>query len=167
MGYNIPRYGNALQKDGTALNRLDKHLKPLVDEERFALFDQVSRFAANEVAPHLLQWEREKSLVPDALIEQLGDMGIFGLPIPDEYGGQGGEMIDLVLAGLALSYWSPSVAITPGAAVSLGINPLLRFGTDAQKAAHLEDLASGRHMFAFGLSEPGRGSDAEIGRAHV
>lgn len=146
--------------DGIAVNRLDKHLKPLVDEERFSLFDQISRFAANEVAPHLLQWERDKQLVPDHLIEQLGEMGIFGLPIPEEYGGQDGEMIDLILAGLALSYWSPSVAITPGAAVSLGINPLLRFGSADQKAEHLEDLAAGRRMFAFGLSEPGRGSDA-------
>ncbi|MGB1396342.1 MAG: acyl-CoA dehydrogenase family protein, partial [Planctomycetota bacterium] len=134
MGYNISRYGNTLQMDGIAVNRLDKHLKPLVDEERFSLFDQISRFAANEVAPHLLQWERDKQLVPDHLIEQLGEMGIFGLPIPEEYGGQDGEMIDLILAGLALSYWSPSVAITPGAAVSLGINPLLRFGSADQKA---------------------------------
>ena len=112
------------------MNRIDKHLGPLVDEERFSLYDQISRFAAQEIAPNLLQWERDKRLVPDELISQLGDMGIFGLPIPEEFGGQDGQMIDLVLAGLALSYWSPSVAITPGAAVSLGINPLLKFGND-------------------------------------
>ena len=134
------------------MNRIDKHLGPLVDEERFSLYDQISRFAAQEIAPNLLQWERDKRLVPDELISQLGDMGIFGLPIPEEFGGQDGQMIDLVLAGLALSYWSPSVAITPGAAVSLGINPLLKFGNDSQKAEHLEDLAAGRRMFAFGLS---------------
>ena len=145
---------------GLVLNRIESHLKSLVDEERFSLFDAISRFAEEEVAPHLLQWEREKRLVPDSLIEQLGELGIFGLPIPEEDGGQGGQMIDLVLAGLALSYWSPSVAITPGAAVSLGINPLLRFGNDSQKSEHLAELAAGKRMFAFGLSEPGRGSDA-------
>jgi alkylation response protein AidB-like acyl-CoA dehydrogenase len=142
------------------LNRIDTLLKPLVDEERFSLFESIARFAEDEIAPNLLGWERSKSLVPDGVISKMGDMGLFGLPIPDEYGGQDGQMIDLILAGLSLSYWSPSVAITPGAAVSLGINPLLRFGTDQQKKDHLPDLAAGRRMFAFGLSEPGRGSDA-------
>ncbi len=149
-----------LAEDGIALNRIDLHLKPLVDEERYSLYESIARFAADEIAPNLLKWEREKRLVPDQLIEQLGEMGIFGLPIPEKHGGQDGQMIDLILAGLALSYWSPSVAITPGAAVSLGINPLLHFGNESQKLEHLADLATGKRMFAFGLSEPGRGSDA-------
>jgi len=65
-----------------------------------------------------------------------------------------------VLAGLALGYHSQSVAITMGAAISLGASPVMRFGTEEQKKAHLPDLAAGRRMFVFGLSEPGRGSDA-------
>ena len=140
--------------------RLDHHLEPLLEDERFALYQSIARYADDELAPQILGWERSKVLVPDQVIRQLGDMGIFGLPIPEEDGGQGGGLTDLLLAGLALSYQSQSIAITPGAAVSLGANPLFKFGTDSQKKRHLSDLAAGNRMFAFGLSEPGRGSDA-------
>ncbi|MGE4618597.1 MAG: acyl-CoA dehydrogenase family protein [Planctomycetota bacterium] len=140
--------------------RLDHHLKPLVEEERFDLYRSISRYADDELAGQLLGWERNKVLVPDAVLEQLGAMGVFGLPIPETYEGQGGGLTDLVMAGLALSYQSHSVAITPGAAISLGANPILRFGSEKQKSEHLPDLANGSRMFAFGLSEPGRGSDA-------
>src|SRR5690606_38400469 len=80
--------------------------------------------------------------------------------IDERYGGQGGGMTELVLMGLAVAYHSQSVAITPGAAISLGAKPLQLSGTPEQKAAHLPDLAAGKRMFVFGLSEPGRGSDA-------
>ena len=140
--------------------RLDHHLEPLLEDERFALYQSIARYADDELAPQLLGWERSKVLVPDQVIRQLGDMGIFGLPIPEEHGGQGGGLTDLLLAGLALSYQSQSIAITPGAAVSLGANPLYKFGNNRQKQQHLSDLAAGNRMFAFGLSEPGRGSDA-------
>ena len=85
---------------------------------------------------------------------------MFGVTVSDKYGGQGGNQLDLILMGLALGYHSQSLAITPGAAMSLGAKPLQLFGTDAQKEAHLPDLAAGKRMFVFGLSEPGRGSDA-------
>ncbi|MEE2856652.1 MAG: acyl-CoA dehydrogenase family protein [Planctomycetota bacterium] len=140
--------------------RLDHHLEGLLEDERFALYQSIARYADDELAPQLLGWERSKVLVPDQVIRQLGDMGVFGLPIPEQHGGQGGGLTDLLLAGLALSYQSQSIAITPGAAVSLGANPLYKFGTDSQKKQHLSDLAAGNRMFAFGLSEPGRGSDA-------
>jgi alkylation response protein AidB-like acyl-CoA dehydrogenase len=85
---------------------------------------------------------------------------LFGLPIGHEYGGQGGTQLDLLLMGLAIGYHSQSVAITPGAATSLGTKPLQLNGNEEQKRAHLPDLAAGKRMFVFGLSEPGRGSDA-------
>jgi alkylation response protein AidB-like acyl-CoA dehydrogenase len=107
-----------------------------------------------------LKWEREHQLVPDTCIRRMGELGLFGLPISEQYGGQGGDHTDLVLMGLALAYHSQSVAITPGAALSLGAKPLQICGSEAQKKAHLPDLAAGRRMFVFGLSEPGRGSDA-------
>jgi alkylation response protein AidB-like acyl-CoA dehydrogenase len=87
-------------------------------------------------------------------------LGLFGLGIGPEYDGQGGGQLELVLMGLALGYHSQSVAITPGAATSLGSKPLQLCGTEEQKRAHLPDLARGTRMFVFGLSEPGRGSDA-------
>ena len=90
----------------------------------------------------------------------MGEVGLFGLPIEERYGGQGGDQTDLILMGLAIGYHSQSVAITPGAAVSLGAKPLQLCGSEEQKREHLPDLAAGKRMFVFGLSEPGRGSDA-------
>ena len=140
--------------------RMDHYLESLLVEEQFDLYRAISRFADEELADQLLAWERNKMLVPDDVIEKLGEMGVFGLPIPESHGGQGGGLTDLLLAGLALSYQSQSVAITAGAAVSLGATPVFLFGTEKQKSEHLPDLASGKRIFAFGLSEPGRGSDA-------
>ena len=140
--------------------RIDTYLKDLVAEEKFAFYESVRDFADAEIAPKLLHWEREHVLVPDECIQRMGEMGLFGLPIAETYGGQGGDQTDLVLMGLAVAYHSQSVAITPGAALSLGAKPLQLCGTEAQKRAHLPDLATGKRMFAFGLSEPGRGSDA-------
>ncbi len=140
--------------------RIDTYLKDLLPEEKFDFYATVRDFADAEIAPHVLRWEREHVLVPPDAIAKMADLGLFGLPIADQYGGQGGDHTDLVLMGLALSYHSHSVAITPGAALSLGAKPLQLCGTEAQKQAHLPDLAAGKRMFVFGLSEPGRGSDA-------
>src|SRR5690606_38317059 len=117
-------------------------------------------FSDAEIGPRILQWEREHRLVPDDAIAKMGELGLFGIPIDERYGGQGGGMTELVLMGLAVGYHSQSVAITPGAAISLGAKPLQLSGTPEQKVAHLPDLAAGKRMFVFGLSEPGRGSDA-------
>jgi alkylation response protein AidB-like acyl-CoA dehydrogenase len=140
--------------------RIDTYLKDLVAEEKFDFYAMVRDFADAEIAPHLLTWERERVLVPDDCIRRMGELGLFGLPIEEAYGGQGGDQTDLVLMGLAIGYHSQSVAITPGAAISLGAKPLQLSGNEAQKRAHLPDLAAGRRMFVFGLTEPGRGSDA-------
>jgi alkylation response protein AidB-like acyl-CoA dehydrogenase len=140
--------------------RIDSYLKDLLPEDKFAFYETVRDFGDDEIAPHLLHWEREHRLVPDECIRAMGELGLFGLPIAEAYGGQGGDHTDLVLMGLAIGYHSQSVAITPGAAISLGAKPLQLCGTEAQKRAHLPALARGERMFVFGLSEPGRGSDA-------
>ena len=139
---------------------IDRYLRDLVSEDKFAFYEAVRSFGDAEIAPHLLEWEREHRLVPDQCIEKMGELGLFGLPSAEEYGGQGCDHTDLVLMGLALGYHSQSVAITPGAAISLGAKPLQLCGTETQKQEHLPDLAAGKRMFVFGLSEPGRGSDA-------
>jgi len=139
---------------------VDTYLESLIEEERFAFYQAVCDFGDKEIAPHLLEWERQHILLPNEAIVAMGAMGLFGLTVAEQYGGQGGDLMDLVLMGLALGYYSHSVAITPGAAASLGIRPIQLRGNAAQKAAHLPDLAQGKRMFIFGLSEPGRGSDA-------
>jgi short/branched chain acyl-CoA dehydrogenase len=140
--------------------QIDQYLEPLLSDERFAFYQAVCEFTDDEVAPKILGWEREHVLLPDDFIAKMGELGLFGLTVGEEYGGQGGSLVDLVVAGLALGYHSPSVAITPGAATSLGIKPVQLCGTEAQKKAHLPDLAAGKRMIVFGLTEPGRGSDA-------
>jgi len=140
--------------------RMDAYLEPLVEPERFAFYQAVCDFAAKDIAPELLTWERQHCLLAGKTLQAMAELGLFGLTVSEEYGGQGGAQMDLVLMGLALAYHSQSVAITPGAAASLGIKPLQLCGREDQKREHLPDLAAGKRMFAFGLSEPGRGSDA-------
>src|SRR5262249_20432669 len=147
--------------------RMDAYLEPLIESERLAFYQAVCEFADNEIAPELLTWERQPCLLPEKAIQAIADLGLFGLTVAEEYGGQGGTQMDLVLMGLALGYHSQSVAITPGAAASLGIKPLQLCGSEDQKRAHLPELAAGKRMFVFGLSEPGRGSDAANPEVHA
>lgn len=140
--------------------QIDRYLEPLLAEERMAFYRAVCGFSDDEIAPHILQWERDHALVPDATLAKMGELGLFGVTVSEKYGGQGGTLLDLILVGLALGYHSQSVAITPGAASSLGTKPLQLCARDEVKQAHLPDLAAGKRMFVFGLSEPGRGSDA-------
>ncbi|MEO0477908.1 MAG: acyl-CoA dehydrogenase family protein [Planctomycetota bacterium] len=140
--------------------RIDRYLKALLPSEKFDFYEVVRDFSDAEIGTKVLDWERQKVHLPDETIKAMGEIGLFGLPIDEEYGGQGGDMSDLVLMGLAIGYHCQSAAITPGAAISLGAKPLQLCGTEEQKREHLPDLAAGKRMFVFGLSEPGRGSDA-------
>ncbi|MGE0434256.1 MAG: acyl-CoA dehydrogenase family protein [Planctomycetota bacterium] len=140
--------------------RIDTYLQPMLDDDRFAFYEAVRDFSDAEVGAKALAWEREHILLPDSCIKAMADLGLFGLTVDEKYGGQGGGQTELLLMGLAIGYHSQSAAITPGAASSLGTKPLQLNGNDEQKAAHLPDLAAGTRMFVFGLSEPGRGSDA-------
>ena len=134
-------------------------LDHLLDEEQLALVEGVREFTQQVVAPVSAQHDREKTF-PYEIIAQMGDMGLFGLPIPEEYGGQEGDYFTLCLALEELAKVDQSVAITLEAGVSLGMMPLLKFGTDEQKQQWLPSLAAAQNLAAFGLTEPGAGSDA-------
>src|SRR5262249_31265959 len=149
-----------LQKGGRMRRRMDMYLEPLVEPERWAFYQAVCEFADNEIAPELLTWERQHCLLPEKAIQAIADLGLFGLTVAEENGGQGGTQMDRGLMGVALGYHSQSVAMTRGAAASLCIKPLQLCGSEDQKRTHLPELAAGKRMFVFGLSEPGRGSDA-------
>ncbi|GAA2689555.1 MULTISPECIES: acyl-CoA dehydrogenase family protein [Actinosynnema] len=130
-----------------------------LDEEHEALRATVERFARDEVAPVIGGfYEREE--FPYDIVAKMGRMGLFGLPVPEEHGGMGGDYFALCLALEELGRVDSSVAITLEAGVSLAVMPLLRFGTDEQKARWLPALAAGEALGAFGLTEPGGGSDA-------
>ncbi len=128
-------------------------------EEQVELAGLVRSFADEVVAPVSYEADRTKTLPMD-VVAQMGDMGLFGLPFPEEVGGQGGDYVTLGLAIEALARVDQSIAITLEAGVSLGAMPIFRFGTDAQCEEYLPDLLAGRALAGFGLTEPEAGSDA-------
>ncbi|MFC8847029.1 MULTISPECIES: acyl-CoA dehydrogenase family protein [unclassified Micromonospora] len=128
-------------------------------EEQEALRESVRDFAREVVAPVIAE-HYEKHTFPYEVIRQMGKMGLFGLPVPEEHGGMGGDYFALCLALEELARVDSSVAITLEAAVSLGVMPIFRFGTAEQKERWLPRLVSGEALAAFGLTEPGTGSDA-------
>jgi short-chain 2-methylacyl-CoA dehydrogenase len=130
-----------------------------LSEDYQDLSDTVREFADQVVAPVSTRHDEECSF-PYEVIKQMGDMGLFGLPFPEEYGGMGGDYFALSLALEQLGRVDQSVAITLEAGVSLGAMPVYRFGTEEQKQQWLPDLASGKALAAFGLTEPEAGSDA-------
>ena len=119
----------------------------------------VRDFAQSVVAPVAAQHDADHSF-PYEVVSGMADMGLFGLPFPEEYGGMGGDYFALCLALEELGKVDQSVAITLEAGVSLGAMPVYRFGNEAQKQEWLPQLTSGRALAAFGLTEPGGGSDA-------
>ena len=121
--------------------------------------DTVRTFARERVAPVAEELDRE-SRFPYELVAELADLGLMGLPLPEEYGGAGGDTVSYAIAIEELTRIDSSLAITVAAHTSLGTMPILLFGDEEQKRRWLPDLASGRKLAAFGLTEPGAGSDA-------
>jgi alkylation response protein AidB-like acyl-CoA dehydrogenase len=133
-----------------------------LSEEQEALRQTVRQFAVETVAP-VIGDLYERGDFPYEIVAGMGKMGLFGLPFPEEYGGMGGDYFALCLALEELARVDSSVAITLEAGVSLGAMPIYRFGNDAQKQRYLPRLTSGERLAAFGLTEPGGGSDVPGG----
>ncbi len=119
----------------------------------------VRDFAEREVAPHVPQWDREHHFPLD-VVAAMGELGLFGLVVPEEFGGSDADFTSLCVAIEELGRVDQSIGITLSAGVGLGINPILTFGTEEQKQRWLPDLVAGRALAAFGLTEPEAGSDA-------
>src|SRR4051812_18560905 len=130
-----------------------------LSDELESLRKTVEEFAHEVVAPQIGElYEREE--FPYDIVRQMGEMGLFGLPFPEEYGGMGGDYFALCLVLEELARVDSSVAITLEAGGALGRMPGYRFGTDEQKQEWLPQLCAGTMLGAFGLTEPGGGSDA-------
>jgi alkylation response protein AidB-like acyl-CoA dehydrogenase len=127
--------------------------------EQELIRDTVRTFARERVAPVAEELDRE-SRFPVELVREMAGLGLLGIPIPEEYGGSGGDTLSYALAIEELTRIDSSVAITVAAHTSLGTMPIFLFGSDEQKERWLPDLASGRRLAAFGLTEPDAGSDA-------
>jgi short-chain 2-methylacyl-CoA dehydrogenase len=130
-----------------------------LSDEHESLRKTVEDFARRVVAPEAERLDASGEF-PYDIVRQMGSMGLFGLPFPEEYGGMGGDYFALCLAIEELARVDSSVAITLEAGVSLGAMPIFRFGTEEQKRRWLPELAAGQALGAFGLTEPGGGSDA-------
>jgi short-chain 2-methylacyl-CoA dehydrogenase len=131
----------------------------------------VREFAEAEIAPHAATWDREHHF-PTDVVHKMGALGLFGLTAPEEFGGAGldpseGAFTSLCLAIEEIGRVDQSMGITLEAAVGLGINPILSFGSDEQKKTWLPDLVAGRTLAGFGLTEPGSGSDAGATRTRA
>ncbi|NHA66739.1 acyl-CoA dehydrogenase family protein [Phycicoccus flavus] len=131
----------------------------------------VREFATDAVEPHVADWDREHHFPVD-LVPRMGELGLFGLVVPEEFGGsleqaEGGAFTSLCIAIEELGRVDQSVGITLSAGVGLGINPILTYGSDAQKQRFLPDLVAGRALAGFGLTEPDAGSDAGASRTRA
>ncbi|MHB1551433.1 MAG: acyl-CoA dehydrogenase family protein [Vulcanimicrobiaceae bacterium] len=130
----------------------------LTDEQR-AIQATVAEFARERVAPRAEEMDRNEAF-PYDLVAEMADLGLMGLPFPEEYGGAGADTVSYALAIMELARVDASTAITMAAHVSLGASPFYLFGSEEQKRRYLVPLAQGRMLWGFGLTEPGAGSDA-------
>jgi len=130
-----------------------------LNEEQRELAAMVRDFAEQVVAPQAYEADRSHTLNLD-VVRQMGELGLFGLPFSEEYGGQGGDYLALGLAIEGLARVDQSIAITLEAGVSLGAMPIYRFGTEEQKQEYLPSLLAAENLAGFGLTEPEAGSDA-------
>jgi short/branched chain acyl-CoA dehydrogenase len=129
-----------------------------LSEEHEQLRAAVAEFARDVVAP-VIGGFYERREFPYEIVAKMGKLGLFGLPFPEEYGGMGGDYLAFCIALHELGRVDSSVAITLEAAVGLGAMPIYRFGSAQQRARWLPELCQGERLAAFGLSEPGGGSD--------
>lgn len=129
------------------------------DQEDFRL--NVREFAEAEIAPYAARWDKEHHFPADT-VRAMGKLGLFGITAPEQYGGAGadGDFTSLCVAIEEIGRVDQSMGVTLEAAVGLGINPILTYGTEDQRERWLPDLVAGQAVAGFGLTEPGAGSDA-------
>src|SRR5687767_15669978 len=130
-----------------------------LSDEQEAFRKVVRDFAEAEIAPHAEAWDRDHTFPTDT-VRAMGDLGLFGLVFPEEYGGSGADFTTLCVAIEEIARVDQSMAITLEAGVGLGANPIYSFGTEEQRQEWLPGLCAGRALGGFGLTEPEAGSDA-------
>src|SRR5438477_3211678 len=134
--------------------------------EQEAFRKVVRDFAEREIAPHAEQWDRDHVFPVDTVLA-MGELGLFGLPFPEEYGGSGADFTSFCVAVEELGRVDSSMAITLEAGVGLGANPIHAYGTEEQRQRWLPPMCRGEALGAFGLTEPDAGSDAGATRTRA
>lgn len=130
----------------------------LTDEQRM-IRDMAREFAQNELAPHAAQWEKDL-WIPDSVVAQMGELGLLGMIVPEEWGGSYSDYTAYALAIEEIAAGDASTSTMMSVHNSVGCGPILAWGTDEQKKTWLPDLASGRKIGCFCLTEPQAGSEA-------
>ncbi|WP_368503066.1 acyl-CoA dehydrogenase [Alkalihalophilus sp. As8PL] len=128
-------------------------------EEQEMMRKMVRDFAQEQITPFIEEME-ENETFPREIVNKMGELGLMGIPIPEEYGGAGMDFTSYIIAINELSKVSATVGVILSVHTSVGTNPILYFGTEEQKQKYIPKLASGEYLGAFGLTEPGAGSDA-------
>ncbi|MBM4762921.1 acyl-CoA dehydrogenase [Bacillus sp. B15-48] len=128
-------------------------------EEHEMMRKMVREFAQKEIVPFVKIME-QKDEFPLAIVHKMGEYGLMGIPIPEEYGGAGADFLSYILTIHEISKISATVGVILSVHTSVGTNPILYFGTKEQKKKYIPKLASGQYIGAFALTEPGAGSDA-------
>lgn len=132
---------------------------PYLTEEHDMLRQSVRDFAEREIKPLAQELDEKEQFSPE-LTKKMGDLGLFGITVPEEYGGHGLDNLSYIIAVEELARVDSSQAATIAAHNSLGINPIMEFGTEEQKKKYIPKLCTGEHTWAFGLTEPNAGSDS-------
>ncbi|MFD6438615.1 acyl-CoA dehydrogenase [Peribacillus sp. NPDC060186] len=127
-------------------------------EEQEMMRKMVRDFAENEITPHIEAMERGE--FPKTILHKMGELGLMGIPIPEEYGGAGMDFMSYIIAINEISKVSPTLGVILSVHTSVGTNPIVYFGTDEQKQKYVPKLAAGKLLGAFCLTEQSSGSDA-------
>jgi len=128
-------------------------------ESQRKLVEMVRDFCVREVKPHAAEWDREERF-PREVVGQLGELGLLGMAVPDEFGGSQLDTVSIALVVEEIARWDGSLALTVASHNGLGTSHILRFGSDKLRRRFIPDIASGKKLAAWGLTEPGSGSDA-------
>lgn len=131
----------------------------VLTQEQQDIRDMVRQFAQKEIAPRAAQIDEEDRF-PREIVRKMGELGLLGIPVPEEWGGVGADFLAYMLAIEEISYASAALGVILAVHTSVGTMPILKFGTDEQKQRYLERLAAGQLLAAFALTEPNAGSDA-------
>jgi alkylation response protein AidB-like acyl-CoA dehydrogenase len=130
-----------------------------LNEENRILQRTVRDFADSEIWPYSTEWD-DNHVFPYHIFKEMGELGLMGLLIPEEYGGSGGSLLSYAVAMEEICRGCPSIGLTWGGHMSLGVQPFVLFGNEDQKRKYLPKFATGQYLGAFGLTEPNAGSDA-------